>query len=324
MKILLSILAFVSLLFIINAKAQKPVEYPYPVKLQKVHVGNKTYNMAYMYVQSYASHKNKTVLLLHGKNFNGYYWRKIIPVLVDEGYNVVVPDQLGFGKSDKPIMEYSFDTLAKTTIELIDSLHINKCIILGHSMGGMLTTKIATLYHEKTEAVIYENPIGLEDYSKIVPATPLETLIKNEQKATYTSILNYQKTYYTKWDADYEQYAKVQAAPLKQKSFKNTTAKVNALTYKMIYEQPVVTEFHNIKVPTLIIIGQDDRTVVGKNLLSAEDKKKYGNYPKLGKWLHKEIKKSELVEIPETGHIPHIEATTTFNISVLEFLGKLK
>lgn len=312
------LVAFVFTLFIDTLNAQT-IDYAYPVKLQKVSVGEQQFTMAYMFVEPYANKTGKTVLLLHGKNFNGYYWRKVIPVLVAKGYNVLVPDQLGFGKSDKPIINYSFDTLAKTTVQLIDSLKINKVYIVGHSMGGMLATNLAVLYPEKVAGIVLENPIGIEDYSKFVPAKSLDSLVMTEKKATYASYKKYQQTYYPKWKPEYEQYVKAQAVVLKQKNFPQV-ARVNALTYKMIYEEPVVDEFHNIQAPALIIIGQADRTIVGKQYLSKEEAAKHGNYPELGKWLQKEIKNAKLIELPGVGHIPHIQATTKFNTELINFL----
>ena len=59
-------------------------------------------------------------------------------------------------------------------------------------------------------------------------------------------------------------------------------AMVSALTYEMIYEQPVCYEFADIKVPTLLFIGKDDNTIVGKALLSPEQQAQHGQYSKLG------------------------------------------
>ncbi len=87
----------------------------------------------------------------------------------------------------------------------------------------------------------------------------------------------------------------------------------------MIYEQPVVYEFKNITHPSLLIIGQEDRTVVGKNLLSKEVAAQHGNYPALGRWLQQQIKTSRLVELKGVGHIPHIQVPATFKKEVLNF-----
>jgi pimeloyl-ACP methyl ester carboxylesterase len=72
--------------------------------------------------------------------------------------------------------------------------------------------------------------------------------------------------------------------------------------------------------PTLIIIGQADRTIVGKNLLSKEVAAQHGNYSQLGRWLKGQIKKSRLVELNGVGHIPHIQTPQDFKKEVLSFL----
>ncbi len=48
------------------------------------------------------SHNGKSIMLLHGKNFNGAYWKTTIDALAKEGYRLIVPDQVRFGKSSKP------------------------------------------------------------------------------------------------------------------------------------------------------------------------------------------------------------------------------
>lgn len=61
--------------------------------------------------------------LLHGKNFNGAYWEETARHLQKKGFNVLVPDQVGFGKSSKPTdYQYSFAVLASKTKALMKSL----------------------------------------------------------------------------------------------------------------------------------------------------------------------------------------------------------
>jgi hypothetical protein len=62
-----------------------------------------------------------------------------------------------------------------------------------------------------------------------------------------------------------------------------------ALTYDMIFTQPVVYEFDTITQPTLLIIGQRDTTALRKNLVSPEVRAELGNYPKLGRATHRAI-----------------------------------
>jgi pimeloyl-ACP methyl ester carboxylesterase len=90
----------------------------------------------------------------------------------------------------------------------------------------------------------------------------------------------------------------------------------------MIFTQPVVYEFKNIKCPTLLIIGTRDRTTLGKDRAPKEIQLKMGLYNKLGKKTLKAIPNSKLVELENIGHLPHIEAFDRFIKPLSEFLQK--
>lgn len=276
--------------------------------------------MAYMDVLPEKAN-GETVILFHGKNFNGYYWKNVIPMLTKRGFRVIVPDQIGWGKSDRANIHYSFHQLAQNNKTLLDSLNVKKVTVLGHSMGGMLAARFSLMFPETVSKLILENPIGLEDYRTFVPFETIEKTEQTELKATYESYKNYQKTYYPEWKPEYEQYVEAQAADLKTDIFPKI-ALVNALTSQMIYEQPVVYEFEKINIPTLLIIGQLDRTIVGKPRVPKEIVNNYGNYPHLGKLLNSKIKNSKLVELENVGHIPHVQTPEKFEKAVADFLGK--
>ena len=94
----------------------------------------------------------------------------------------------------------------------------------------------------------------------------------------------------------------------------------SALTFQMIYEQPVCYEFSYIKSKTLLIIGQSDRTVAGKAKVKKELLSLVGQYPELGRRTAKRIANSSLIELPDVGHIPHLEAPELFHKELLKFL----
>ena len=101
-----------------------------------------------------------------------------------------------------------------------------------------------------------------------------------------------------------------------------TVAWNQALTYDMVFTQPVLYEFPLIQVPTLLIIGQRDTTALGKNTAPKEIAKTMGNYPALGKKTAAAIPDSKLVEIEGIGHLPHIESFEKFVKPLLAFLGE--
>jgi pimeloyl-ACP methyl ester carboxylesterase len=318
LKKLLS-LFFISFLFSLNLSSQN-IQYPYPVKYITVNIDGQDAKMAFMDVKPDVSN-GQSVIMFHGKNFTGLYWRDVIAFLSGAGYRVIVPDQVGWGLSTKPNTKYSFEMLAQNNKVLLDSLKIEKVNVVGHSMGGMLAARFSLMYPERTVKLILEDPLGLEDYKKFVPYKTMEQQYKKELSATYASYRTYQQTYYPKWKPEYEQYVIAQAEPLKQKDF-SSVAWVNALTYQMIYEQPVLYDLSKLTMPVLILVGQLDRTVVGKEMLTAKKQKLYGNYPILAANAGKKIKNSKVVILPGIGHIPHIQSIGLFNKNVLDFLMK--
>ena len=296
-------------------------QYPYPVSGIFLNVQEQKLKMAYMDIKP-DNYNGKNIVLVHGKNFNGAYWETTIEALTEEGFRVIVPDQVGFGKSSKPdYFQYSFQQLAKNTKTLLDTLGIEKTAILGHSMGGMLATRFTLMYPGTIDKLILENPIGLEDWKLKVPYKPVEWWYNRELKKDYESIKQYQlESYYdNNWKPEYDRWVNLLAGWTLNSDYE-TIAWNSALTYDMIFTQPVVYEFKHIDVPTLLIIGTRDRTALGKNLVSAEVRATMGLYDQLGEKTRERIPNAKLVELEDIGHLPHIEDFDRFIDALIKFL----
>nr|WP_199158784.1 alpha/beta hydrolase [Pedobacter sp. ASV2] len=292
------------------------VKYPYPVKYLPINTEGQDIKMAYMDVAPTIAPNGRTVILFHGKNFGGYYWGNVIKALTSNGYRVIAPDQIGFGKSSKPFIHYSFHQMAAWNKKLLDTLGIQKASVLGHSMGGMLATRFALMYPDKVEKLLLENPIGLEDYKTFVPYVNTEQQYQTELKTTAESVRKYyQSSYFTLWKPEYESLVDVAAGVTFSADYPRW-AKVAALTFTMIYEQPVVYEFQNLKVPTILFIGKEDKTIVGKGLLTPDQQALHGQYKFLGKQTAAKIPGAKIVEFEACGHIPHIEIPTEFLVAL--------
>ncbi len=296
--------------------------YPRPVSFLPLEIEGQNVRMAYMDSPPTIPTATpiQTVVLFHGKNFYGSYWEDTITALNAAGYRVVVPDQIGFGKSSKPEINYSFDLLAGNTAKLLDTLGVGKVSIVGHSMGGMVATRFALNYPERVEKLVLENPIGLEDYHAGTGPVADETLYQAELNATdIEPIRAYYKNYFVTWKPEYESFLEVRARLMLSGEFPRA-AKSSALTYQMILQQPVVYQFPQLRMPTLLVIGQSDRTVVGKNYMKPAVAATFGDYPALGKRAAKAIPNAKLVEMANIGHIPHLEAPAEFHRSLISFL----
>ena len=283
-------------------------DYPYPVEYFEFQSQGQNLEMAYMHEEA-PDPNGATVLMFHGKNFNGAYWGQTMGALLKEGFDVLVPDQIGFGKSTKPAWyHYTFHQLAQNTRNLMNALGISQVIVLGHSMGGMLATRFSLMYPESVEKLVLENPIGLEDWKVKVPYQGVDRWYESQLNRSFEGVKSYMRSSYFdgSWSPRYDEWVYLLTAFVDSPDFERY-AWNSALTYDMVFTQPVVYEFKNLQMPTVLIIGQRDRTAIGSNLVSDSVAATMGNYPELGKATAEKIPQSTLIELNDIGHLPHIE-----------------
>lgn len=296
--------------------------YPYPVNMLPLVNDCEQVRMAYMDVAP-ATPNGRTVLLLHGRNFPSSYWAPVIKTLSNAGYRVVVPDQIGFGKSSKPASDLHFDTLARNTIALIDHLQLKQVDIVAHSLGGMLGVRITRAYPDRVSHLLLAAPIGLEDYRLYVPPTPTEKILDNEDKLTAdgyrTQLVN---NYSLKLPPD-------QITPfidarfnIKGSSEYPRWLRAFVSSAQMIYREPVVHEIPLIDRPTLFVMGEDDHNAPGKPNAPEALRPKMGHNADLAKALAEKMPNAKAEIIPGVGHLVFLEAEPKFNELMLGFLAK--
>ena len=299
------------------------IEYPFEPQVFEFESQQQTLEMTFMDVGPSAGEPIGTVLLLHGKNFSGAYYEETANRLTEAGFRVIMPDQIGFGKSSKPQnYQFTFEQLARNTSDLLDSLEVDTVNVLGHSMGGMIATRFSLMFPERTETLTLLNPIGLEDWAaKGVPYSTIDERYQGELAKTAEKIRAYQlDSYYDgKWKEEYDPWVELLAEFIESPDYPRM-AWDQALTADMIFTQPVVYEFGQLEMPTLLIIRQRDTTALGKNLVSDKVRATLGNYPELGREAAAAIPNSTLVELDDIGHLPHIEAFDLFIDPYLTFL----
>ncbi|MQT30269.1 alpha/beta fold hydrolase [Pseudomonas helleri] len=301
-------------------------EYPYPLHHFAFHSQGQALQMGYMDVAPTGTANGHTAVLLHGKNFCAATWGDSIKALSDAGYRVVAPDQIGFCSSTKPAdYQYSFQQLSANTHALLASLGIDKADVIGHSTGGMLATRYALMYAPQTEKLVLVNPIGLEDWKALgVPWRSVDQWYERELKLDAKGIRTYeQNTYYAgQWKPEYDRWVDMLAGLNKGPGHKRV-AWNSALIYDMIFTQPVFYELPNLKVPTLLLIGDADTTAIGSDIAPPEVKARIGHYKVLGKQAAKLIPGAQLVEFPGMGHAPQMEDPAGFNRVLIERLNSL-
>jgi pimeloyl-ACP methyl ester carboxylesterase len=297
--------------------------YPYPLQQFRFNSQGQTMKMAYMDVRPQGAGNGQAIVLLHGKNFCGATWEASIAALAGAGWRVIVPDQIGFCASTKPPhYQYSFQQLAQNTMALLQKAGVTKVALLGHSTGGMLATRFALMYPQAVSHLVMVNPIGLEDWKALgVPYRSVDQWFERELKLTADSVRSYEKsTYYmNRWKPAYEKWVDMLAG-LNAGPGHQIVAWNSALIYDMIYTQPVVHEFPNLKVPVTLMIGDGDTTAIGSDIAPPELKARLGNYKVLGKETVKKIPQAHLIEFPNMGHAPQMEDPEAFHRALLQAL----
>lgn len=299
-------------------------DYPYTLRHYRFESQGQALQMGYMDVAANGKPNGRTVVLFHGKNFCGATWEATLATLSNAGYRVIAPDQVGFCSSTKPEhYQYSFQQLAANTHQLLADIDVKEPILLGHSTGGMLATRYALLYPDEVQRLAMVNPIGLEDWKALgVPWRSVDDWLAREVKLDADSIRTYERTTYYggRWKPEYDRWVNMLAG-LNQGPGHNVVAWNSALIYDMIFTQPVVYEFGQLKVPTLLLIGTADTTAIGSDIAPKEVKARVGHYDQLGKQAAQAIPHATLVEFPGLGHAPQMEDPARFHQALLNWLN---
>ena len=276
--------------------------YPYPSKYLDISVYDQDVRISYMDTPAQGTANGHTVLLLHGNNFGGFYFKAIIGGLTKEGFRVVVPDQIGYGRSSKPVAPYNFNSQARNTFLILQHLKIERAAVVGHSMGGMLAARFATQYPKSVERVVIYNPIGLTDGRYARPMQEIDQAyqqtLKTDYQSTRAGLGRYVAHDPKAWNQEFETYTRIRYSWTLSADWPRL-AMVQALIGQMLYFDPVVYDWAHIQVPTLAFGGAEDMllgTAASFQERMADIAKTVPNG------------NGRLHLIPGLGHVPHLEA----------------
>jgi pimeloyl-ACP methyl ester carboxylesterase len=275
--------------------------YPFPSSYLPLSLYGQDVRMAFMDVAPQGTPNGHTVMIFHGHNFAGFYFGNIIDALRAEGFRVVVIDDIGYGRSSKPIIPYSLNDKARNSRAVLTSLKIDKAMIIGHSFGGMQAARFASLYPSVTERVIIYNPIGLVDTRYGRAPGNVDEQYKNALGATYASVkaglMRYVAHNPAAWNDEFERYARIRYSWTLGADWPRL-AMVQTLTGAVISSDPVVYDWANIKSPTLAFGGAEDVLPGTAKLFQERMKVLADTVPNGNGKLHL---------IPGLGHVPHLE-----------------
>jgi len=239
-----------------------------------------------------------TVILLHGLGAQAESWQLNIAAL-SQNYRVIALDQIGFGKSDKPLLKYRVGTYADFLDKFMSELKIEKASLVGNSMGGWVAGLFAVKYSSKVEKIVLVDAAGLMpkeiDFDRIYQ---LNNSTRDEIRANLKLI--FANPALANNEAFIDQF-------MTQRIIANDGYTINSLIESIKRKEDFLdARLGEIRKTTLIIWGKQD------GLIPVADADRF----------NKGIINSQLVVFDNCGHVPQFEKAADFNRQVLEFLGK--
>lgn len=304
-KIILGIVIFLAIVYIgLIIWAYLPMETVSPKELAGPN--DKFINVKGLEIRYVVEGEGEPIVLVHGMGCSVYSWRKLIPLLSDE-YKVYAFDLPGFGLSDKPAdYDYSLKSQGEFVIDFLDAIGIDKAILLGHSMGGVIVGYATANHPERVTKLILNNPGyysgGAPEFLKYL-FFPLDRIssrmfFNRDFEREMLKIMYYDDSLAT--DETIDAYLLAGKTP----------GAVDALTAMGRSEgvKKYVGITNRIKVPTLIVWGKNDANI------HFEDSKR----------LHNEIQGSEIIYIDNCGHMVPEEKPQEMAAAIKKFLNKFK
>ena len=237
------------------------------------------------------------VVLLHGLGSRKEDWLPVLEPMAQK-YRLLVPDQIGFGKSDKPLMDYSIQTYVDFLNEFLRQLKVEKASLVGESLGGW----IAALYVSEMGGgahLIAVEKLVLVDAAGLKQDKPIPNL--NPSSLADMRTMMEAVFYDTSWMTE----------DALRKMFTDKLAAHDGYTVRSLMGNPALggerldERLGSIKVPTLVAWGKQDK------LLPIASGERYSAG----------IAGAKLVSFDKCGHVPPIEKTEEFVAAVTGFLG---
>jgi pimeloyl-ACP methyl ester carboxylesterase len=247
----------------------------------------------------------EAMVFAHGLLWSGRMFDRQVAVLKDR-YRCITFDFRGQGRSEVTRSGYDMESLTEDAAHLIEALHAGPCHFVGLSMGGFIGMRLAIQRPALIRSLtLIESTADGEPAENILPYKLMAWI------ARYLSV---------RWVAGKvmsimfgDKFLNDPARAADREIYRKALLANNPLgtcraTMGVVHRRPIIDEIHQIRVPTLILVGDQDRATV----------------PAKSQRLHERIPGSRLVIIPGAGHSSSVEEPEAINRALVEFLGALR
>jgi 3-oxoadipate enol-lactonase len=247
------------------------------------------------------------VVFIHGFLGRGKSWKYQIEQL-SRNYRVIAPDMRGHGKTDKPSLpeEYSIESLSSDLSEMLSHLKIKKCCMVGHSLGGIITSHFAARHPEMLAGVVLIASSGEE------PKDAFSTETWKRLDAVYRE-KGWVDAFLSTLESDPEVAIFHNNEPEKIKKMQSLLATPDSWKYTAAWEAIAsapskIQVLADLELPVLLICGENDLPNIVSNSVNAH-------------WI---LPGSSHLLLKGIRHFPQDDASDIVNERIEEFLESLK
>ena len=242
------------------------------------------------------------VILLHGLGADRSAWAPTVPALAGK-FHVFVPDQVGFGQSDKPMIDYRVGTLVDFLNAFYQKVGISRATLVGNSLGGWVALDFALAHPDKVDRLVLVDSAGYTPQRTGGPPLTRDRLmalnpstIAGEKQLM--ALVFHNQAYAT------DQFAE---QALRGHLLKNDGYTIDRFIDSILRGEDVVDgRLGAIRAPTLVVWGREDALVPLANARA----------------LAEDISGAQSVILDGCGHVPPVECAAPFNAALMKYLGE--
>jgi pimeloyl-ACP methyl ester carboxylesterase len=238
-----------------------------------------------------------TVVLVHGLGDDASIWRATLPALAAT-HRVIVPDLIGFGRSDKPLLDYRVGTLVDFLDGLLRQLGVEHAALVGNSLGGWVAAAETLARPQTVTRLVLVDAAGYADLPRALGPHTLRALhLATREDLRWLGPLTF---------ADPRWYAE----PALDQAYAQRIAAGDGYTVGRIMEalargdDALDGRLARIVQPTLVVWGAADRLIA----------------PSYGRRFARDIRGAHLAILPHCGHLPQLECPGALNAALRNFL----
>lgn len=245
-----------------------------------------------------SGNSKETLVLIHGLGASAERWDRVIPAF-SKDYRVIVPDLIGFGYSDKPLVDYTPDFFSDFLGKFFDASGIESTNIIGSSLGGQVTAEYTYRNQYRIEKLILVSPAGvMKQSTPALDAYIMAALYPNEQSA--------KNAFEMMEGSGKEVDRKIVEGFIERMQLPNAKLAFLSTVLGLKNADVITNKLQSITVPTLIIWGSKDPVIPIQNSDAFVSS----------------IKDCRFFRMDGCGHTPYVQDPTTFVSVVLNFLQK--